>query len=192
MTRIVLIRPGMTDYDAQCRITGNLDIPLNAEGARQAARMTAQLSDSGIELIYSAPSQAAMQTAEILAAAIAVKVKRSDKLRNIDQGLWQGLLVSDVKQKQPKVFRQWQDRPETICPPQGETLGEAQVRIEQLLSRIIRRHRSGTIAIVTPGPLACLVESQLRAAPVAEYWEIENQFGTWNAIEATSMADSAV
>ena len=39
------------------------------------------------------------------------------------------MLVSDVKAKQPKVYRQWQEQPETVCPPQGETLGDAEERL---------------------------------------------------------------
>ena len=36
------------------------------------------------------------------------------------------MLIDDVKRKQPKVYRQWQEQPEIICPPEGEMLSEAQ------------------------------------------------------------------
>jgi len=61
----------------------------------------------GIETIYCGPCQSACQTATALADALDLKLKKIDGLRNMDQGLWQGLLVEDVKRKQPKVFRQW-------------------------------------------------------------------------------------
>ena len=61
-----------------------------------------------------------------IGATLDLKVKTLDKLQNLDHGLWQGMLVSDVKTKQPKVYRQWQEQPETVCPPQGETLSDGQ------------------------------------------------------------------
>ena len=54
MLRIVLIRPGSTDYDVQERIQGSLDIPLNEQGLAEVAATVEQLRDKGIETIYAA------------------------------------------------------------------------------------------------------------------------------------------
>jgi len=43
---LVLIRPGSTDYDVQERILGSLDIPLNAQGAAEAAETAERLRDA--------------------------------------------------------------------------------------------------------------------------------------------------
>ena len=39
------------------------------------------------------------------------------------------MLVSDVKRKQPRVYKRWQEQPESVCPPEGEMLGEADERV---------------------------------------------------------------
>ena len=59
MVRVILIRPGTTDYDEQGRIKGTLDIPLNEFGNYQIARTANELADLGIEMVYSSPCQAA-------------------------------------------------------------------------------------------------------------------------------------
>src|SRR6185295_13636357 len=97
MVQILLIRPGTTEYDQQGRVQGTLDIPLCEDGRQQVETMVAQLHSQPIAAIYASPCQSADQTANVLAEAIDLKVKTVDKLQNLDQGLWQGMLVADVK-----------------------------------------------------------------------------------------------
>ena len=157
MLRIVLIRPGSTDFDEQRRIKGTLDIPLNQNGADQVSRTAAELADAEVQVVYSAPCQSAMQTANAVADNLGVKVKRLELLRNLDHGLWHGKLIDEVKQKQPKVYRLWQDTPESICPPEGETLTSAKLRIQKTLKRLQKKHRHGVVAVVAPEPLASIM-----------------------------------
>ncbi len=55
-----------------------------------------------------------------ISEALGLKLKKLDHMENLNQGLWQGVLIDDVRVKQPKVYRQWQEHPETVCPPEGE------------------------------------------------------------------------
>ncbi len=43
-------------------------------------------------------------------------------MQNLNLGLWQGMQVAEVRHKQPKVYRQWQEQPENVCPPDGEMI----------------------------------------------------------------------
>src|SRR5688572_24444403 len=121
MLRILLIRPGSTDLDEQGRIKGILDIPLSQQGAEQVAKAVGELANLTIDAIYSAPAICCQQTATALAGQRRVKIKRIDGLHNLDHGLWHGKLIDEVRQTQPKVYRQWQDNPELVCPPEGES-----------------------------------------------------------------------
>src|SRR5665213_3366751 len=97
MVRFILIRPGSTEFDEQGRIQGTLDIPLSPRGTADVVRVTEELRSQGIKILYSAPCQSAWQTAEAIGKSLGVKVKQLDKLQNVDQGLWQGMLIDDVK-----------------------------------------------------------------------------------------------
>ena len=88
-----------------------------------------------------------------------------DEFRNLDQGLWQGLQVDEIRRRNNRVFRQWLDDPLTVCPPMGEPVGSALERIKAALKPLIRRHQGETIALVVGDPLARLVACYLRREP---------------------------
>jgi probable phosphoglycerate mutase len=171
MLQIVLIRPGCTDYDAQQRIQGSLDIPLNEQGTAEVAQTTEHLRDKAIGTIYAPVSQPSLQTAEKIAKTLGIKCKKIERLENLNQGLWQGMLVEDVRHKQPKVYRQWQEQPEIVCPPEGEMLGEADDRIRAALVRLLKRHKEGVIALVVPEPLLSLARRFVVHGELGDLWK---------------------
>ena len=183
MVQVILVRPGTTDFDEQGRITGNLDIPLNRFGADQVARTTNELAGFGIQVVYSAPSQAAEETAQAIAEGLGIKTKTSSHLRNLDHGLWQGKLIDEVKAKQPKVYRQWKEQPETVCPPEGEMLESAQQRVQRGLEKLLKKHKSGIVAMVVAEPLASLVRYHLGHGELGEFWHADSPGGDWEAIQ---------
>ena len=186
MVQIVLIRPGMTDFDVQGRITGRLDIPLNEQGAEDVARTANELRDVGVVAVVSSPGQSAKQTAQAIAAVLGVKAKTIDNLRNLNHGLWEGTLVEDVKRKHPKVYRQWQEHPDHVCPPDGEMLGEARVRVETALSKLLKKHKEGVVAVIVPDPLASVVRSHLLGSELGNLWKSNEKCGRWELITPPS------
>ena len=86
----------------------------------------------------------------------------------------QGLLVEEVRRKQPKVYKQWQEHPETVQPPEGETLAEARERAEEVLTKLARKHRSGTIALVAAEPLASVIRQRIDAGDIGDLWRAAN------------------
>lgn len=174
MVHFVLVRPGSTDYDLQGRIRGTLDVPLSQQGREEVTLAVEELRGRGLTAIYCAPCQASTQTAEIIGDALHLKVKQLDNLRNLDQGLWQGMLVDEVKIKQPKVYRQWQEHPENVCPPDGEMLSEAGQRIQEAISKLLKRHRGGSVGLVVPEPLATLLATRLQGGEVGDLWKTHN------------------
>jgi broad specificity phosphatase PhoE len=183
MTRIALVRPGSTDFDRQGRITGTLDIPLDEAGLEQAALAAESLEGEALAAVYCSPCEAAQETAAFVGKAHGLKPKTLDKLRNLDQGLWQGMRTDDVKRKHPKVFRQWRERPESVCPPEGEMLSDALARIEPVLAKLTKKHKTGVIAIVVPKPLATLIQCHLDDCEIADLWKAEQPCGSWTMID---------
>ncbi len=182
MVRIVLIRPGATDYDQQGRIQGVLDVPLCDAGAHEAARISGELRGLGMELIYTSACERAVQTASEIATALGVKVKRLENMQNLDHGLWQGMLIEEVKRKQPKVYRQWQEQPGSICPPEGEMLSQARDRVRAAMARLLKTHKRGVVGLIVPEPLASLVREHLDQGDVGDLWRAGTEHGTWEII----------
>lgn len=155
MANVIVIRPGCTDYDDQHRVQGSLDLPLNERGRDQVDDLVSQLADTPLDVIFSPPSEPALSTATAIGEALGIPVKENEGLRNLDQGLWQGLTVEEIRRKFPKVYKQWQDTPESIRPPEGETVDEAMKRIRKMLLKPLKKRHA--IAIVASEPLATLV-----------------------------------
>jgi broad specificity phosphatase PhoE len=183
MVQFLLIRPGSTDFDEQGRIKGTLDIPLSDIGTLQVGRLVGELHDTPIDHLYTSPCRSAEQTAISVAADHRLKPKVLEELQNLDHGLWHGKLIDEVKHSQPKVFRQLQDHPETVCPPDGEPISTALERVRAAVSRLTRKHKTGTIALVVPEPLASLVRSILNQTDVGDLWRAECEGGGWQLIE---------
>jgi len=182
MVQIVLIRPGSTDYDQQRRIQGNLDVPLNEQGIAEVARMIEQLRDQKLEVVCAACCEPAMQTGQAIAQALDVKLRKLDRVQNLNYGLWQGMLIEEVRLKQPKVYRQWQEQPELICPPEGEMLSQAAERVEQTTTRLLKRHKDGVIGLVVPEPLASLVRRFLNHSELGDLWKAIGEHGRWEVL----------
>jgi len=164
MSTVVLVRPGCTDFDEQNRIQGCLDIPLNKRGEEQVRKVVEELRSVSLDWIYTSPCEPALSSATAIGAELGIAVKELEGLRNLDQGLWQGLQVEDIRRKHPKVFKQWQESPETICPPEGEMVSEALERIRKSLEKPLRKDVS--FAVVAPEPLATLIGYFVRGGKV--------------------------
>ena len=183
MVKIVLIRPGSTDYDQQQRIQGTLDVPLNKEGNAEVTRLIDAVRPLKLDAVYAPSCQPALATAEAIARALHVKLKKLGRMQNLDHGLWQGMRIEEVRLKQPKVYRQWQEMPERICPPGGEMLDEAADRVRIAMSKLLKRHKEGVIGLVVPEPLATLVRNVLRHDELGDLWKAVLGHGRWEVIE---------
>jgi len=189
MTCIILIRPGSTDYDRQGRIQGTLDIPLNEQGNAEVARVAEELRNKSIDVMYSPDCQPAMQTAELLAKELGIKLKKFDPLQNVDHGLWQGMQLGEVKRKFPKVYRQWQEQPESVCPPYGEMLSQAEDRVQAAVVKLLKKHKKNkntAIGLVVSEPMASLVSRHLQRGGSADLWKAIEIRGWWEVLEPVS------
>lgn len=165
MTIVAVVRPGWTDFDEQHRLIGSLDLPLNARGLTQVAALIEQLKSlaSPPEAVVCGTAQPATSTAEAIAAAFDLVPRMCEELCNLNQGLWQSSTIEEIGRRMPRVFNQWQEAPETICPPEGEPWEEAVERVQAALKKPLRKFSS--LVIVASEPLASLVSSLLTGEP---------------------------
>jgi len=184
MLTILLIRPGKTEYDCQGRVQGTLDVPLSEAGRQQIEEVAQQVADQEVDIVYAGPCGATQQTAEIVAQQLNCKVKTVEKLCNLNHGLWQGMLIEDVKVKQPKVYKQWQEHPETVCPPEGESVQAVRDRLQEVFGKIAKKHKKNKVAIVAPEPLASVLRNILRDDALGDMWRVEDENQPlWDQIE---------
>jgi phosphoserine phosphatase len=167
---LIVIRAGATDYEQQGRIRGAVDIPLCAAGIAEAERAVALLTGQPVVALYTAKEVCAVETGRIIGRALGLKPRGVSDLQNLDQGLWQGMLVEEIRRKQPRLYRQWQDNPWAVAPPEGELLEEACERVEGAIERLLRRHGEGRVAVVVPEPIDRIVRWLVAGESMGDLW----------------------
>lgn len=182
MSQLVLIPWGRTDWDDQDRFVGHTDVDINQHGREQAARVAQELVGLHVAALCRGPEAAARQTADIIGAALGLKVREAPDLHEVNLGLWQGLTESEFRERFPSVHRQWHDDPTSVEPPNGELLVDAAARLMAALSGVLRRRRAKPMAIVT-GPLAVAALSlALTGEPLTGWWEQLHALPPWRAL----------
>ncbi len=165
MTIVAVVRPGWTDFDEQHRLIGSLDLPLNVRGKSQIPGIVARLKSLPKlpDAVLCGTAELVNRTAVAIAEAFDVSIRETDELLNLNQGLWQSSTIEEIEHRMSRTFRQWQEAPETICPPEGELWEDAVERVRHALKKPLRKFES--LVIVASEPLATLVSSFLTGEP---------------------------
>lgn len=153
MTSIVLVPWGKTDWTEAGRLGARTPMPLNDNGNREAVHWAKDIAGREVAAVYSGDDPTSLQTARLLARTAEVKLKQLPGLGEIDLGLWEGLTPEQVEARFPKLFKRWVDEPASVCPPQGEPVGEACDRIVEAVRKIARKYKGSAVAVVL-GPVA--------------------------------------
>ncbi|MEB3201104.1 MAG: histidine phosphatase family protein [Synechococcaceae cyanobacterium] len=115
--RLVLVRHGLSRFNAERRIQGRDDLSeLTEAGAEQARRCGEALREIPLAAAYCSPLQRARRTAEVmLAAHPAPPVLQVDpELLEIDLGPWSGLQRDALRQLHPEQEQRWREAPHTL------------------------------------------------------------------------------
>lgn len=184
--QVIIVKPGATDLDDQGRIVGSLDVPLSDAGERQAKESAADLADVKLKAVFCSPSLAAQQTAVQITLNRRVKVRIDANLKNMDHGLWHGKEIKELRENQPKLVRQWEDNPQCVCPPHGETTSELVPRVDAFLKRVSRKFKSGVVVIVAPDPLASVIACRIDDQHDAPVMRNEPECGTHETLNLSA------
>ncbi len=167
---LIIVRAGASDYERHGRIRGTLRMPLSADGLTDARLAADLVASTPPDRLYTSGDACATETARIVGRACGLRPQRLNDLENLDQGLWQGMLVDEIRVKQPRLYRQWQDNPWAVAPPEGELLEDACMRIEGVLESLVRRHRGGRVAVVVPPPLDQILRWIVSGQSMGDLW----------------------
>jgi broad specificity phosphatase PhoE len=121
ITRVWLIRHGQTDWNQDGRWQGQLDIPLNEEGKRQAELLAESLRDRGISAVYTSDLMRARHTAETIARRLNVPLHNDPRWREMNLGVFQGLTLEQIEARYPIDVIEMRTNYLTYQSPQGES-----------------------------------------------------------------------
>src|SRR5947209_8391773 len=95
--KLYLFRHGETDWNAEGRFQGHLDIPLNEKGRAQARALVEKLKLASIEAIVTSDLSRARDTALVSAQALGLPIFEDRRLREAFLGDAQGLTSEEIR-----------------------------------------------------------------------------------------------
>jgi len=151
VTRLVLWRHGVTDWNEQGIFQGRADIPLNERGFVQVAAAAPELASLHPSAVYVSPLVRARQTAQAYVDITGATVRLDDRLTEIDVGTWVGESLASVKQLDPVAGAEMAAGRDYRRSPTGETMTEVGVRVAACLSDIADANEEQTVLVVSHG-----------------------------------------
>lgn len=180
MIKIMLVRHGLTFWNAIGRMQGSSDIHLSPDGLHQARLLAAHCPFFSADAIYSSPLARAQTTALILANKFNLHIETVPELREINFGDWEGQILRDIAQNDPINFERFFKQPDELEIPNAESVHNLQERAMHALNQIISIHKSENdshIIIVAHGALNRAILCSLLDIPIRKMWML-SQFNT--------------
>lgn len=146
MKQFYIFRHGETDWNAEGRFQGHVDIPLNDRGRAQAQGLIPRLESFGLQVIVSSDLLRAHETARIVAHGLGITVLTHEGLREAYLGRAQGMTYQEIlEQFGEDVTGQWRsDHPTDadVSYPGGETGNQVMARVFATLEDFVEREPS--------------------------------------------------
>ncbi|MBL7155892.1 MAG: histidine phosphatase family protein [Candidatus Omnitrophica bacterium] len=183
MAKLILVRHGQTNWSKEKRIQGALDIPLNEEGKKEAQELSEELAKFKIGALYSSPAACSLSTADEIAAPHKLKVKKAREFSELGHGVWQGLLLKDVKKRYKKQYNNWKTSPTSLSPPQGESVKDACDRAISAVHKITDKRKDENICIVSHDIILSIIKCYCKNMDLEKIWDFTPEKAWWEALD---------
>ena len=156
-TRVLLVRHGQSEGNAEGRFGGHTATPLSARGRRQAEATARTLLEEKITAIYSSDLSRAVETAMPLARLTGLDVEQTEAFRERSVGVMEGLTFEEAAERHPEQYAALIRRDFDHVILGGESY-------RQMLDRAIEHHRGGRIVVFSHTGTICILALHLMGA----------------------------
>ena len=196
--RLVMLRHGQTEFNAESRMQGQLDTDLSDLGRAQAIAAAEVLGKRQPLLIVSSDLCRAYDTAVVLGERTGLAVQIDTRLRETHLGDWQGMTHAQVDQAAaPGARLAWRENARW-APHNGESRVDVAARSMPLVAELVDSQTDwGTddsdcpVVLVAHGGLIAALTAALLAIPV-DNWPVLGGMGnaSWVQLSGHSVADA--
>jgi probable phosphoglycerate mutase len=151
ITRVTMIRHGETEWNVAMRLQGKKNSDLTKRGIKQVELVAEALKKRTFNVLFSSDQGRAVKTAEIINGYQHLNLILSEKLRERNFGIMEGLTREEIALKFPEVHEGYINRKSAYQIPDGESLVEFYFRVTNELKEIVRTYKGNRILIVTHG-----------------------------------------
>jgi broad specificity phosphatase PhoE len=177
-SEIYFIRHGETDWNAQGRVQGHTDIPLNTTGSAQASSLRELLADVPFSAAFSSDLSRARQTAELILHGRSLPIVASCALRERSAGTMEGQSMDKLDQGIRPFFLSDQALSKetylkTAWHPELETMHAVLERVMDFLLPHLKPDQSNPILVVSHGGVLRSLLDHLSFRP-RQRWIVAN------------------
>ncbi|MEA2449577.1 MAG: 2,3-bisphosphoglycerate-dependent phosphoglycerate mutase [Thermoleophilaceae bacterium] len=134
---IWLARHGETAANAEGRVQGRLDPPLNERGREQARALAREAEGLGLRTLYSSQLARARETADTVGGRVGLEPVVDERLAESNRGSWEGRLLREIEREDPDAWHAWQRAGSGFrFPGGGESLEEHVARVDAALADV--------------------------------------------------------
>ncbi|EGV19215.1 Phosphoglycerate mutase [Thiocapsa marina 5811] len=149
---ICVTRHGETDWNITGVLQGWLDVPLNANGRKQAFEMADAFKDAGFSRVWTSPLSRASETAQIVAELLGLPAPICcEGLKERNFGRLQGMTKQDLSVLHPGLHADILRRDPACHFDEGESMDQFADRVIAALHGIARLNAGGHVLAVTHG-----------------------------------------
>jgi broad specificity phosphatase PhoE len=163
-TRVLLIRHGQSEGNAEGRFGGHTATPLSMRGRLQAEATARALATENITAIYSSDLSRAVETALPLARLTGLEVEQTDAFRERSVGVMEGLTFEEAAEHHPEQYAALLRRDFEHVLLGGESYRQMLDRASRRLDQLIEQHRDGRIAVFSHTGTICILTLHLMGA----------------------------
>jgi broad specificity phosphatase PhoE len=147
--RVILIRPGETDWNRMGRWQGWVAAPLSAHGRQQAQALANFVRNIGMSALYTSDLQRAVETAECLVEPLGSTPIVDVRLRERNIGDWQGLTLVEMRAWYGDEYAKLLADPNGYRVPGGESRDDVRKRMRAAFDEIVGKENGETIGILS-------------------------------------------
>ena len=144
-----IARHGQTNWNILGKTQGHGNSDLTAQGETQAQELAQYMKDFNIDLIFSSDLGRAIQTAEIVGNHLNIDVVKTPSLREMGFGIWEGLLIEQIKKDHKEVYETWRNEPHLVDIEGGENLHIIKNRVDSFIDELNKKYQNKNILLVS-------------------------------------------
>ena len=180
---IYIVRHGQTEWNLLGRTQGHGNSDLTPKGIEQAELLADSMTKYPIDYIYSSDLGRAYQTAEIIGNKLNIEVEKTEALREMNFGTWEGRIIKDIIEEDPELYKMWRNEPHLAKIPQGETLSQIKERTDAFIKEINEKYDGKHIVLVTHSLCARIMLLSFLDSDVKNIYRINQANTALNIIE---------
>ena len=179
-----LIRHGQINGYEKFPVYGHTDVDMTKTGNLQMEKMAERLSLTEIKAIYSSDLKRSNKGALQIARYHDVPIYSLPELREMCFGDWEGLTLSEIRNRFPEeVQKRQEDLLHYNIPGEGESIKQFSERISNCFERILGEQKDNDFVIVAHGGVNRVILCNALGLDLVKIFNLQQDYGCLNIID---------